>query len=187
MRRSLPTSRHFRSLKKRTRRLPNFSPKLPGHRAVSRPSPRNDSRASEVAQLTVVPPRVRLLSALTPGAIRHDPFAVSKCCRRVTSSLTPSPPSTSPPLPPLHLPFSAPGLRHTQLYDITFPHLPTRTGRTVRRYVVGVRGMSHTPALCLLNNHGKRCTSIGDTALCSWWLALIITVLCCMYSPEILT
>lgn len=69
--------------------------------------------------LTVIPPRVRLFSALTPGAIRHDPFAVSKCCWRVTSSLSPTPPA-SPPLP-------APGLRHSALRHYLLHLLNRRT------------------------------------------------------------
>lgn len=73
------------------------------------------AKQSEGFLLTVCPPRVRLLSALTPGAIRHDPFAVSKCCWRVTSSR----PHTSPPSLLLHLP-SLHLVYDTRLYDITF-------------------------------------------------------------------
>ncbi len=97
------------------------------------------AKQSEGFLLTVCPLRVRLLSALTPGAIRHDPFAVSKCCWRVTSSR----PHTSPPSLLLHLP-SLHLVYDTRLYDITFwllylsllrsdPRLwPTPAPRTMR-------------------------------------------------------
>lgn len=49
---------------------PRKAPRLPGS---SSPAPR--IRRAPLPPLTVIAPRVRLLSALTPGAIRHDPLA----------------------------------------------------------------------------------------------------------------
>lgn len=113
--------------------LPASCSRTPGPKSSQK---RRDTRARSRGQragLTVGPPRVRLLPALPPGAIRHDPSAESDCCCRESPPL--SPPLTPPLTPPRSLPPCPPASAHlvydTQLYDITFPHLSTLTVRVL--------------------------------------------------------